>query len=496
MESTKIGVVGAGPGGLACAMILANRGFDVTVFEKSDEVGGRNAKLQIDNFVFDTGPTFLNMKFILDEVFDLCGRKSSDYLKFFSIDPMYELSFDDEVFQISSNKEEMKKEIERVFPGSGKGLERFYNRERKRFDKILPNLRKDFSSLFSFFSPKVLGALPYVFARGSIYDNLGNYFDDEKLRICFTFQSKYLGMSPWECPAAFTMISYVEHEFGVYHVQGGLNQLSQAMKKVVEEENGIIKTNSEIEELITEGNKVTGIKLKEDSTPQLFDEIVLNADFGYAFSNLVNPKKLNKYSPEKIAKKKYSCSTFMLYLGVNKKYSSPHHNIVFAKDYKSNIDDIGEGRLSEDFSFYIQNASVTDETLAPNGKSTVYVLVPVANNFSQIDWEKEKLALKDKVYDAIEKRTLMNDLRDHVEVEKIISPLDWENEYNVYKGATFNLAHNIGQMLYFRPHNKFDELDNCYLVGGGTHPGSGLPTIYLSSVISAGLISKKHNLLK
>jgi phytoene desaturase len=491
-----VGVVGAGPGGLACAMILANKGFDVTVFEKSKEVGGRNARITLGDFVFDTGPTFLNMKFILDEVFELCNRKSSDYLNFKLINPMYQLSFDDKNLLMSSNKEDMKNEIKSKFPGEEVGLEKFYKKEKKRFDRILPSLRRNFSSFFSFFSPKVLGSLPFVYTRGSIYDNLGNYFKDEKLRVCFTFQSKYLGMSPWKCPAAFTMISFVEHEFGVYHVQGGLNQLSQAMKKVVEEENGIIRTQSKVEKLIAKGNKVTGLKLEEDSNPEFFDSVVLNADFGYAFSNLVNPEKLSKYSPEKIAKKKYSCSTFMLYLGVDKIYSSPHHNIVFAKDYKANIDDIGEGRLSEDFSFYVQNASITDNTLAPNGKSTVYVLVPVANNFSNIDWEKEKLRLKEKVYDAIEKRTSMNDLRNHVEVEKIITPLDWEKNYNVYKGATFNLAHNIGQMLYFRPHNEFDELDNCYLVGGGTHPGSGLPTIYLSSMISADLIAKKYNLMK
>jgi phytoene desaturase len=488
----KVGVVGAGPGGLACAMILANKGFEVTVFEKSEEVGGRNARIDLDDFVFDTGPTFLNMKFILDEVFELCHRKSSDYLNFKLINPMYQLSFENKKVQMSSNKEEMKNEIHLNFPGNEEGLERFYKKEKTRFDRILPSLRRDFSKFFSFFSPKVLGSLPFVYTRGSIYDNLGKYFKDEKLRVCFTFQSKYLGMSPWKCPAAFTMISYVEHEFGVYHVEGGLNQISQAMRKVIEEEGGIVKTKSPIEKLTTKGNKLTGVKLKGEKNPILFDEVVINADFGYAFSNLVDSKKLSKYSPTKIAKKKYSCSTYMMYLGIDKKYPSPHHNIVFAKDYRSNIDDIGEGRLSEDFSFYVQNASITDNTLAPSGKSTVYVLVPVANNFSEIDWEKEKSVLREKVFDAIEDRTSMKDLRAHVEVEKILTPLDWENEYNVYKGATFNLAHNIGQMLYFRPHNRFEELKNCYLVGGGTHPGSGLPTIYLSSMITAGLLAKKN----
>jgi len=489
MNDMKVGIVGGGPGGLGCAMSLAHNGFDVTVFEQASDVGGRNASIRLGDFAFDTGPTFLNMKFVLDELFQLCGRDSSDYLKFKLLDPMYQLSFVDREILMSSNKESMNKELERVFPGNIHGLEKFYVKEKARFEKILPNLRRDFSRLTSFISPKVIRAIPYIFAGGSIYDNLGKYFTEEKLRVCFTFQSKYLGMSPWECPAAFTMISFVEHEFGVYHVMGGLSQLSKAMAKVVIEEGGNLETGARVEELVTSGRKVTGLRLQSGEAYS-FDYIVVNADFGYAFTKLVEPDKLRKYSQQNISKKRYSCSTFMLYLGVKKQYSAPHHNIVFSHDYRSNINDIVQGRLSDDFSFYVQNACVTDKTLAPQGKSTVYVLVPVPNNFSEIDWGEEKPGFRGKVLDAIEARTSMKDISDKIEVERIITPEDWENEYNVYKGATFNLAHNIRQMLYFRPHNRFEELQNCYLVGGGTHPGSGLPTIYLSSIISAGLISR------
>jgi len=490
LSSMKVGVVGAGPGGLGCAMLLAHNGFDVTVFEKADIVGGRNAPIHLNGFTFDAGPTFLNMKFVLDELFQLCGRESSDYLKFKLLDPMYQLSFADRIIQMSSDKEHMRKELEAVFPGNIQGLNRFYAKEKVRFERIMPNLRRHFSSLSSYVSPKAIKAIPYVFALGSVYDNLGKYFGDENLRVCFTFQSKYLGMSPWECPAAFTMIPFVEHEFGIYHIMGGLNQLSQAMAKVVAEEGGMVKTGAKVENLVTTGRKVTGLRLQSGETFS-FDHVVVNADFGYAFTSLVEPGKLRNYSRENISKKRYSCSTFMLYLGVEKEYAAPHHNIVFAGDYRSNISDITQGRLSEDFSFYVQNACVTDKTLAPRGKSTVYVLVPVPNNFSGIDWDKKKTGFRKKVIDAVENRTSMKDLGDNIVVEKIISPRDWENDYNVYKGATFNLAHNIRQMLYLRPHNRFEELENCYLVGGGTHPGSGLPTIYLSSMISAGLISER-----
>ena len=487
----KVGIVGGGPGGLACAMLLAHKGFDVTVLEKGEGAGGRNGLLEVGDFRFDVGPTFLMMKFVLDELFDLCGRKSTDYLKFRLLNPMYQLSFPDFNIQMSSDKQEMKEELNRVFPGNERGLEHFYSREKYRYEKIMRNLYKDYSSLLSFLSPKLMAALPALFLNGSIYDNLGRYFRDERLRICFTFQSKYLGMSPWECPAAFTMIPFVEHEFGIHHVIGGLNQISKAMATVIEEEGGVVRTRTKVERIVTHGREVSGVQLDGGETVA-FDELVVNADFGYAMSKLIEPKLLSKYSPDNVKKKRFSCSTFMLYLGVDKRYAAPHHNIVIAENYRSNLDDIYSGRLSEEYSFYVQNASVTDDTLAPAGKSTVYLLVPVPNNFSQIDWSKEKKDFRETLLEAVEKRTPMSDIRDHIAVEKTITPSQWEHEYNVYMGATFNLAHNLSQMLYFRPHNRFEELKKLYLVGGGTHPGSGLPTIYISSLVTAELISKRY----
>jgi len=183
----------------------------------------------------------------------------------------------------------------------------------------------------------------------------------------------------------------------------------------------------------------------------------------------------------------------MIYLGIDKIYDLPHHNIYFADDYRGNIEDVfNRKEISKDFSFYVQNASIVDKTLAPKGKSTLYFLIPVPNNFSAIKWNEEKEKFKKMYLDGVINRMGITDLKEHIEVEKIITPSDWESEYNVYKGATFNLAHNLQQMLYFRPRNKFEELNNCYLVGGGTHPGSGLPTIYESGKISAKLIIEKY----
>ena len=492
MAAKRVLIVGAGPGGLTAGMILAHRGFDVTVFEANEVVGGRNAPLKADGYTFDTGPTFLMMNFVLREMFEAAGRNVEDYLRFKKLDPMYRLAFDDRDVVVSADHDKMREQIRRQFPGNEDGLDRFLAKERKRYAYLFPCIQKDYSTFASLLSWTLLRAAPYLSPTKSVFDNLGRYFDDEKLKLSFTFQAKYLGMSAWECPALFTMLPFVEHEYGIYHVIGGLNQISQAMAKVVEEAGGKIHTSTAVKSLWIEGKTVKGVRLENgEAVPG--DVVIVNADFAHAMSHLVEPGILKKYSRENLRKREYSCSTFMIYLGVKKRYEMDHHTVVFAKDYRTNVKNIFQDRiLSDDLSFYVQNASVTDPTVAPEGKSTIYILVPIGNRLGPTDWAKEKEPFKHKILDLVTRRTPMKDLRDQIEVERVLTPLDWEEKGRIYLGATFNLSHTFSQLLYLRPRNRFEELDNCYLVGGGTHPGSGLPTIYESARISSNLICRRH----
>jgi phytoene desaturase len=486
-------VVGAGPGGLSAAMLLASRGFKVTIFEKSGVVGGRNAPIKSGDFIFDTGPTFLMMKFTLDDIFKFSGKNVDDYLDFKRLEPMYRLHFDDRAVDAWNDNGRMHGEIAKGFPGEEAGFDRFVAYEPIRFNRLYRMLMREYGQPWSLLNADLIRALPQLAVGKSLMDVISGYFKPEKLKLSFTFGAKYLGMSPWECPGGYMMIPFVEHEFGIYHVKGGLCRISAAMAKVVQELGGEIRLNSTVKSLIVEGRAIKGVEL-ESGEKVFADDVVINADFAYAMTHLFGDK-LKKYTPENMAKRNYSCSTFMLYLGLDKVYDIPHHNIVFAGDYRSNVNDIFHtGMLSTDTSIYIQNASVTDSTLAPAGKSTLYVLVPVANKgLSKVDWKKEAPAFKERVLDTIERRMpALKDIRQHIETMEIRTPDDWENGYNVYNGATFNLSHQLTQMLYFRPHNRFEELDNCYIVGGGTHPGSGLPTIYVSGQITASLIAKKY----
>lgn len=488
----RIIVVGAGPGGVTAAMLLAARGFDVEVFEAKDEVGGRNAALRLGGYTFDTGPTFLMMDFVLREAFASAGRRLEDYLTLEQLDPLYTLSFDDRDFHVTRDRERMRAEIARLFPGNEGGYDRFLAAERRRFEALMPCLTRPYGSVASYLSPSLLRAIPQLSLGRSVFRNLGRYFNDDKLILSFTFQSKYLGMSAWECPALFTMLPFVEHEFGISHVRGGLNQIPRAMARVAAEHGAKIHLGTPIEQLTFDGDVATGVELAGGERVRA-DAVVLNADFGHAMTRLVPPEKLTKYRPDRLAKLDFSCSTFMLYLGVDRELPLAHHTIFFAKDYRKNVREIfTEKKLStDDFSFYLQNASVTDPTLAPAGKSALYALVPVPNQRSGIDWQREAPAFRRRLLSLIEERAGIRGIEGSIEVERMVTPHDWQHRMNVYAGATFNLSHRWSQMLHRRPHNEFEEFRNCYLVGGGTHPGSGLPVIYESARISADLISKR-----
>lgn len=485
-------IVGAGPGGLATAMLLAQRGFRVKVFEKQDVIGGRNAELRLGEYNFDLGPTFLMMKFLLDELFIEGGRRSIDYLKFRRLDPMYSLNFPDKIMLARSDPDAMKAEIEKHFPGESAGFDRFLKRERLRFEKLYPCLKQPYGTLASLISPTLFAATPHIAAGRSLHNVLADYFRSAELRLAFTFQSKYLGMSPWDCPGLFTMIPYTEHAHGVYHVMGGLCRISQAFAEVAREEGAEIYTSTPVSRVLLNDRRACGVELANGEKIYC-DDVVINADFGHAMSMLFDEKDLRRHKPTNLRKRKFSCSTFMMYLGLDREYDVDHHTIVFANNYKKNIEDITQGRAtSEDMSLYIRNSVKTDPSSAPVGHSALYILAPVANNTSGINWQQSKQQCRDYVLRVLRERTPYGDITPHIRREQIITPEDWEKRHSVFLGATFNMSHSWDQMLYMRPHNKFEEFSNCYLVGGGTHPGSGLPTIFESARISANLICQQY----
>lgn len=490
-KSKKVIIVGAGPGGLSAGMILASKGLDVLLIEKENHVGGRNAHLKIGDFTFEIGPTFIILPQVFQEVFALAGRKIENYLDFQKVDPMYRLRFSDgKNFFVHNDKEKLKTEIEKLFPGEQVGYEKWLKKHKEKFEKTYACLKVPYLHFYNYLRYKLLRALPVMQLHKSVSGVLENYFKTKEMLMATGFQAKYLGMSPWSCPGAFSILSYSEHAYGIYHATGGVHKISEAMAKIIDECGGKIEFGTVVKEVIINKGIASGVLLSDGRKIEA-DDVILNADFAHAMLHLVKESERPSYSDQKIKKMKYSCSTFMLYFGLKKKYDIPHHNIFFGKDYRLNIEDIFGGKgMPDDPAFYIQNPVVTDSTLAPEGKSTMYVLVPVSNLESDFPWQEKKLELRNLIVSLIKKRAGLEDIEENIEVEKIITPQDWQETFNVYNGAVFNLAHNINQMLYLRPHNRFNNVKNMYLVGGGTHPGSGLPTILESGRIAAELILK------
>lgn len=493
----SVAIVGAGPGGLSSAMMLAASGFAVTVYEAGPTVGGRTRRIELDaprgRFAVDCGPTFFMMPYVLEEIFSAAGRRLGDYCDLHRLDPMYRLVMgrpDGAPITIDATQdlERMAAQLSAIEPADGPAFLRFIRDNRRKLALMEPILRRPIRGLRDLVTLDTLKVAPTIRPWQSLYGYLSGYFRNEQVRLALSFQSKYLGMSPFECPSLFSILPYIEYEYGIWHPRGGCNALTAAMAEVAEEYGATIRCGAPVERLAFEGTRCVGAVV--EGTLERHDHVVVNADATWALRHLV-PESLRRrsgWTDASIERKRYSCSTFMLYLGVEGAIDLPHHTIYTSRSYRRNLDDIARnGRLSEDPSTYVCNASRTDPTLAPEGHSSLYVLVPTPNASAPIDWSSAGPRLREETYAQFERVFGIADIRRRVVAERVVTPLDWQAE-RITLGATFNLAHSLPQMLHRRPHHRFEGLDGLWFVGGGTHPGSGLPVIFLSAETTTSLL--------
>jgi phytoene desaturase len=483
----RVTIIGAGPGGLAAAILLAGAGLRVTVVERLPRVGGRTSSLEDAGFRFDVGPTFFLYPGILREIFASVGYDLDREVELVRLDPQYRLVFGSGGELLATpDLRRMERAMAALSPEDAPALRRFLEDNRRRFELFRPCLQSPFESLKDVLSPHMLRLLPEIKPWRSLDSELGRYFSDPRLRLAFSFQSKYLGMSPFRCPSLFSILSFLEYEHGVFHPIGGCGAVTAAMARVARKLGVDIRLNEPVREILFEGRRAVGVRT--DAGEIRSDAMVVNADFARAMARLVPDRIRRRWTDRRIAGKKFSCSTFMLYLGLDGRYDVPHHTIYISADYEQNLDDIERRHvLSEDPSLYVQNAEVTDPTLAPRGKSTLYVLVPVTHQHPNVNWEIEGARYRDLVLSRLPALGIEG-IERRIRYEKMVTPQDWDEGFEIHRGATFNLAHNLGQMLHLRPHNRFEDVDGVYLVGGGTHPGSGLPVIFESARISSRLL--------
>ena len=485
----SVTIIGAGPGGLASAMLLARAGVRVRILERLDVPGGRTSTLATpEGFRFDLGPTFFLYPQILEDIFAACGRDLRTEVEMVRLDPQYRLVFGAGGEMLATpDVARMEAEVARLAPADAGAFTRFMAATREKFARFAPFFEQPFESWRDLASPDLLKLVPLLTPWRSLDGELGRFFSDERIRLAFTFQSKYLGMSPFRCPSLFSILSFMEYEHGVFHPIGGCGAVSAAMARVATEMGVEIRYGEPVEALEFQGRRITGVRTPQGSYTA--DATVVNADFARSMTRLVPDRLRRRWNDRKIASRRFSCSTFMLYLGIEGRYDDvPHHTIYLSKDYRDNLADIDRRHiLSRDPSMYVQNACVTDPTLAPRGMSTLYLLIPVTHRHPNVDWRREAAGYRELALDQIE-RIGIRGVRDRIRYERMLTPDDWQDGYEIYRGATFNLSHDLGQMLHMRPHTRFEDIERMYLVGGGTHPGSGLPVIYSSARITSNLL--------
>jgi phytoene desaturase len=418
----------------------------------------------------------------------LIGRDLHAEIPMVRLDPQYRIAFGSGGgLNCTPDLPRLEAEIAKISPTDAPNVRRFLAENRHKLEQFRPTLERPFNSWRDLFRWSLVKLLPLLRPWKSLDAELGRYFTDERIRLAFSFQSKYLGMSPFHCPSLFSILSFLEYEYGVWHPIGGCAAVSEGMARIAAEMGVSFHLGEEVKEVLFDGNRAVGVRTDEGEYRA--DALVINADFAHAMTKLVPDHLRRQWTDKKIAKKKFSCSTFMMYLGIDGHYDAvPHHTIYTAADYVENLKDI-ESRhiLSADPSIYVQNPCVTDASLAPKGMSTLYVLAPVTHKTDNVGWAKDTPQVRARVLKQLPKIGIEG-VEKRIRFEKLVTPADWEHSYAVYRGATFNLTHNFGQMLHLRPRNRFDELGSVYLVGGGTHPGSGLPVIYESARITSRLL--------
>lgn len=483
-------VIGSGLGGLATAVRLANRGLDVTLFEKRDKLGGRAYVYEINGFKFDGGPTVVTAPFMFDEIYQEAGRSRADYFQMVPVDPFYRIfNHEGGHFDYNGDPLGILKQIEKWSPSDQAGYQKFIQTTKAIFDKGFLELSdKPFLHVGDML--KVAPDLIRLQSYKSVSQYVAQFVKNEFLRQIFTFHPLLVGGNPFDTTSIYTLIHYLERQWGVHYALGGTGAIIAGLGKLFEELGGKIHLNTEVAEILVENRKVTGIRL-QDSSIHRADLIVSNADVPWTYKNLIPARYRRSMTDWRMDHYKYSMSLFVIYFGTRRRYLDSrlaHHNIILGPRYKDLLTDIFDRKvLADDFSLYLHMPTITDPSMAPEGCETFYVLAPVPHLDAGIDWTSMARPFRDRIMSFLEKNYLP-DLQANLVAEHYIDPLHFQNTLNSTKGAAFSVAPILTQSAWFRPHNRSEDFDNLYFTGAGTHPGAGMPGVLSSAKIVENLV--------
>ena len=482
-------VIGSGFGGIAAAIRLRAKGHKVKLIEKHSDLGGRARVFKKDGFTYDAGPTVITAPYLINELFSLFKKNREDYIKLTPLKIWYQFVFEDQTkFNYSGDEIEMKKQIENLNQEDVKGYEDLVNFTKKIFEKGFLELA-DVPFDRPFFMMKQLPALLKLKSYKSVYSLVSSYVKNEKLRRMLSMHPLLVGGNPFTTTSIYGLILYLEKKWGIHYSMGGTGNIIKGLEKLMEEIEIEIIKNTEVREIITKNNKITGVVVDNEGIIEA-DNVICNADPPAFYEKMTSKNLKNSMLFDwKQKRMDYSMGLFVYYFGTKKVYENvEHHTIKFGNKYKEHLDDIFDyKKLNNDISYYLHRPSATDKSMAPEGSDCFYVLVPVPNNQSNIDWQIEGEKMKNLVIDKME-NDLMPNLRDNIVSDFYLTPDYFEKELNTKYGSGFSIQPKFTQSAYFRFHNKSEIYNGLYFVGAGTHPGAGVPGVLSSAKVLDKLI--------
>jgi len=488
-----IALVGAGPGGLASAMRLAAAGHRVTIYEAHARAGGRMRGFEEGPYGFDTGPTILQVPRVYDQLFADCGLNREAYVQFRRVSPNTRLRFwDDSVLDLTSDLEAFRAQLAALRPDLPARFDRWYMEHiQKNIVGYEPYLGTPVRSIPGYLNPlELAAALPFR-PWESLYQHFWRHFADERIVYALSYPSKYLGMHPTRCSSVFSLIAFLEFADGIWHPVGGFRALAQALARAAQDLGVTIHCDAPVKRVVTTGGRASGLELASGERVAA-DLVVVNADFAHGMRHLLDERDRGRYTDDRLEKLHFSCSTFMIYLGVNRRYEDlPHHQLYLSRHIlRRDRPYIDDSALDDvDPPFYVCNPSIIDPSNAPEGHSTLFVLVPIPNTRYGVDWAAHEQRYRDLI---IERLPLLgyHDVAAHIASETRYTAQTWQDAFAVHLGAVFNLSHGWTQLGPFRPHIRSDAVRGLYWVGGAVHPGSGLLTILEAAKSTAHFVAQ------
>ncbi len=482
-------VVGAGLGGLGTGIHLARQGWDVTILERNPLPGGRMNQIREEGFRIDTGPTLLMMPEVIEQIFASCDRDIRDYIQLERCDPSYEVRFGDGTRLAMGQTEGMQEQFAQFnerdaarFPAMMQDMERRYQLARYRF------IERPFNQLGDLLNPQTLDGLRRAMPIRSVWDYVSRFCDDPRLRQALTFQTLYLGTSPYECPSMYGFLPFIEMEYGVWFPRGGMYAIADGLARLFRELGGRLECGVDVERIEVEGGTARGVHTA-DGRYHTGDVVVSNCDVQTTYTRLIDAEHRPRNTDRRMAARDSGCSGYLLYLGVKRLPENwRHHTVLLPQDYEGVMEDLFVRQcLPREPALYTCVPTCTDPSLAPEGHHILYMLAPAPHLEGAVDWEREAPRFRQQCLDAV-RRAGWEGIENDIVFEREWTPIDFQREYGLFRGSAFGLTCTFWQSAYFRPHTRSEDVRNLYLVGASTHPGGGVPIVLTSARLVADTI--------